>query len=1349
MSGSKDALNQFYDTWKTRREWASSHNIPFSAYSSVASEAYNRYKQGEDTESAGAMSNDESYLTMEQVASGKQITSTPSTTPPSILSKNWYGAIENDLADLGTGLYHLGLGAVKRAGSLALNAPASFSYAKQQLSELAAPWEQMLTGSVNPQTMSSSPVDNMIPGWTDYWNAQTPAGRQQMAEHPISDVLDVLGPKDLHMAAEWAIPKIADRLPDTATAYLSKLHDAADEIGVTKYMREGLFRPVNALTAKMQASYFEFLGNNIYKIAKGLKGNDLTDPTTEVGQLQNLITNFSYKGENFKTFDDVIKSPNIPDKIKTAYTRYQHLQLEQLQRESDAGVMMKVPHPTTGAEEWISYKSPLVKYLKLNDRFLEKIDKTTKLRDVARDTFTADHAKFTSPTSTDSGPLDSIMSAWTQRTGQSLSDSLRSQATDLLHRSSEIFTDKHSGEDFDGTMRKAFSGHTRAMSNLARNLNKLADQFDSPDFDNLSNLKDIRKTLKSLNTSLSHIKHAADDDAIKTLRSTIADVRDQLYKHSQQYNKLTGGGYVDDDGEWVQPKNARRSIMGDRAHAIDAHDRYMKGLFQRAWDRNTIENFHPWVTRFQREAWERIAREGRDTGRYSYGKLKDDFAIPVDPDLAGKVYDMVAAGYYTDPDVQALFAPFADKIKSDAIAEAVKLKEAGYQPLFVHSVHDAAEGARLRSKPSMSFERLTTPAGAFTRSMGITSSIFSFEMGLAKGELDLLVLHFRQVFYDNFLTHRDKDGNLDDASRVKTRTMLYKKMNVDYSSKPDYTLGSDAMLDDWAKKNGWQRFDPTDFLPNRKSTIQSLADATYIRTTDLKAMLKLEHHLTGEFGKLNEFAQHGMKFYRLSVLGLSPRFAVHVIAGGGLMLLLKTGPEIFTHDYIAGAMQLAGWHPRWGNWIEHDEGLLPSNISTKTAESSIQGKLVDTYDKLQNQMNGVTAGRLFHDEMKADMDSGRYHPIKGFESKVIDPYQHFLALTTKFYHSIAFLYGQEHYKAGDLTAFDLETAAKWHQTPEDYYGAKFSCEVLADHLAQSPLEQALIQNYMPFFGWTKQVIRYVMRYPFDHPLRAAILSQLSELNAANNSNLPDYLQRLLFLGQPDSEGNIQVIDYRAWNPFRDVANYMSLKGFMAGLNPLLQGILGGSGVNPETGETAEMYPTLQYSDFYGSDQISDTSNTVSDIVSAASPQLSTLEMFMSRTSSMRAAMATSPNPHETMWHDIFDQLGFPWVPYTINVKQTQARKYMDIYSESSAAVQKSLGADTGVNDPSAIQGYGGYLPLQGYNVTPSIIKSIIAQSNAEGSPAIDILNLPYAPKYPVFYGTNVPVLPEYNSDDYA
>ena len=76
MSGSKDALNQFYDTWKTRREWASSHNIPFSAYSSVASEAYNRYKQGEDTESAGAMSNDESYLTMEQVASGKQITST-------------------------------------------------------------------------------------------------------------------------------------------------------------------------------------------------------------------------------------------------------------------------------------------------------------------------------------------------------------------------------------------------------------------------------------------------------------------------------------------------------------------------------------------------------------------------------------------------------------------------------------------------------------------------------------------------------------------------------------------------------------------------------------------------------------------------------------------------------------------------------------------------------------------------------------------------------------------------------------------------------------------------------------------------------------------------------------------------------------------------------------------------------------------------------------------------------------------------------------------------------------------------------------------------------------------------
>ena len=224
-------------------------------------------------------------------------------------------------------------------------------------------------------------------------------------------------------------------------------------------------------------------------------------------------------------------------------------------------------------------------------------------------------------------------------------------------------------------------------------------------------------------------------------------------------------------------------------------------------------------------------------------------------------------------------------------------------------------------------------------------------------------------------------------------------------------------------------------------------------------------------------------------------------------------------------------------------------------------------------------------------------------------------------------------------------------------------------------------------------------------------------------------------------GNVEVVDYRAWNPFRDVANYMSLSGFLAGLNPVLQGILGGAGVNPETGQSAEMFPTLEYSDFYGSEQVSNTSNWLEDIVSAASPQTSAVLAAFQSTSSIRAAMLTSPNPTQTFWHGIFDQLGVPWVPYTINVKQIQARKYIDLYSEADTAVQQALGADTGTNNIGALAGYSGFLPLEGYNVTKPIIQQIIAAANAQGQPAIDLLNLPTAPKVPVFYGAPPPQLP--------
>ena len=100
-------------------------------------------------------------------------------------------------------------------------------------------------------------------------------------------------------------------------------------------------------------------------------------------------------------------------------------------------------------------------------------------------------------------------------------------------------------------------------------------------------------------------------------------------------------------------------------------------------------------------------------------------------------------------------------------------------------------------------------------------------------------------------------------------------------------------------------------------------------------------------------------------------------------------------------------------------------------------------------------------------------------------------------------------------------------------------EVFGNLNRMSPFERQVAQSIMPFYGWQKHILGYVMSFPFDHPWRALVLSPagVQRLTAGpprlpHPDPAPVPHRRAGQVGQPGC-----ALDIRSLDPFRDVANY--------------------------------------------------------------------------------------------------------------------------------------------------------------------------------------------------------------------
>lgn len=168
-------------------------------------------------------------------------------------------------------------------------------------------------------------------------------------------------------------------------------------------------------------------------------------------------------------------------------------------------------------------------------------------------------------------------------------------------------------------------------------------------------------------------------------------------------------------------------------------------------------------------------------------------------------------------------------------------------------------------------------------------------------------------------------------------------------------------------------------------------------------------------------------------------------------------------------------------------------------------------------------------------------------------------------------------------------------------------KVLQDWMGMTPFERSAVKSVIPFYTYMGHAVRFVMRYPFDHPLRAEIFSKLAEAELEDQGSLPSRFLSQMFFGSPGPMGEQNAINLDPMNPFGGVANFMTISGLLGQTNPLISTALEIAGID-STGN-AQLYPDLRYDPVTGR-LVADTGNPLEKLLHNTIPQANLLTSLL-------------------------------------------------------------------------------------------------------------------------------------------
>ena len=642
-----------------------------------------------------------------------------------------------------------------------------------------------------------------------------------------------------------------------------------------------------------------------------------------------------------------------------------------------------------------------------------------------------------------------------------------------------------------------------------------------------------------------------------------------------------------------------------------------------------------------------------------------------------RLYELVAA--VAGPTFEDPFLPMMTKedhvaFMNDALKQVESLRARGYVPMYVPTT-----GARFATSPYLADDRVyvnpvkyPTISATYKKAMDLSSTVNDVMLGVTKATKEAMGKDATLAFWDETLKPMLRKGSdLKDAIAKEHQAMLEHDISAT-------AIGvTDALIE---REYGMVPFKVTELIDLAPEDVGLDPRETYYLPRAMKEQIE------GLVGK-TQFPMHGVwdkatKTFKYAILGLSPRYTAHILFGGTMLLALRINPGSFALIGDASKM-LKDYHA--------------GNLDDQTA-SVFQGS---TQYGTPDQNFHFSGGRSM-----ANMVLQEWLAKKGIDHRVATAAQYAEAaanINFRFTNYISDMQRAIAYLDGIRTAtrkggMNDPISGEWVEMTGDkahWEGVRAAERVMGNLQAMTPLERSVARKIMPFYGWTKHILKYVLTYPVDHPWRTMFLSTLATQNTDTfASGLDERMQLLFFLGSPDSKGNVTAEDIRQINPFRDVANYATLSGWLSSLNPILTAPV--TSIDPQIiyGSNV-LHPQITYSSLYGTNVAAPEGGWLTAIEQEI-PEVGALDSALGWSAQARAIKREGG---DAALKNTLSALGFPWTPQKLNLQQLSAKHEIDRYNQAKVAAATAWQS----GDFSELLKYPGTVPdpLQPlYNITP-------------------------------------------------
>jgi hypothetical protein len=351
-----------------------------------------------------------------------------------------------------------------------------------------------------------------------------------------------------------------------------------------------------------------------------------------------------------------------------------------------------------------------------------------------------------------------------------------------------------------------------------------------------------------------------------------------------------------------------------------------------------------------------------------------------------------------------------------------------------------------------------------------------------------------------------------------------------------------------------------------------------------------------------------MDVFRVTALGLSPRFAAYNVVGGLLMALIRTGPELLFD--LKKAREIVGPFREYKAKDGMIAAIDPRLSTGSTVAPEMATKLSKAYKGTGHTAVGKTYAAIW------DILKGGASWNFSLNSWVDDVYR-----------SATMLYGE---RAGLRKGMSADEAR--------YAGVELSNKVLQDWDAMLPWERKILRNVFPFYGWLKHILTYTMTLPFDHPLRVSIVSSAiaNELEDQGDPVLGTRFNSIIWWGGDGPYAEQWTANLGGLNPFNDVADSLTWAGFVSQLSPLAQGGLEMMGVDVVSARPS-LYPQATYDPETGR-LVAQGKGPLESMAGAFVPQSEALMQALGLTESARSLAKRDPEAARVR---IMSALGIP------------------------------------------------------------------------------------------------------------